>query len=432
MSLAEIKKKKKNGVKLTKWEQFQLDEEKRIQKKNAKILKLKEELIENHKHIKCYKDGRYLKWEKPNGDYLHVDLKDGSRSIKIEGRDGNINAFLENVDGKILLELFQDELWKKFLLMAFEKQSYYGYNESRLTERNKRFANLMRLMPECIQTQTMIAMGLNARKLTYEFDVKDLHKDLIWFLKEAQTPLEGYGIDRIYNTESTRTLLNNIARHLREHYEFDYRGMELINALATDEYSLRDIITLTDTYNYEYKRLVDYLVYVVYLEALSVRNAVTYLKDYARANTMMQIDDFDKYPKMLKTRHDIASQNAKAFQNKYKDYLFKEHIREDLVYESEKFLIVPPNEADEIRDEGARLNHCVHTYIDRVIEGHTCIVFMREKKKPEAPLVTVEIRDNAIVQARGKYNRATTPQESEFLKQFAKEKTLEVSAYTLR
>lgn len=64
--------------------------------------------------------------------------------------------------------------------------------------------------------------------------------------------------------------------------------------------------------------------------------------------------------------------------------------------------------ADELQREGATLHHCVATYADRVAKGETTILFIRREEAPDTPYYTMEFKDGAIAQIRGKANCAPT------------------------
>lgn len=70
--------------------------------------------------------------------------------------------------------------------------------------------------------------------------------------------------------------------------------------------------------------------------------------------------------------------------------------------------IVPENAA-QIKEEGKVLQHCVGTYVDRVIKGETAIVFIRKRDEIDVPLCTVEITKKTLVQARGYKNNVEEP-----------------------
>ena len=78
-----------------------------------------------------------------------------------------------------------------------------------------------------------------------------------------------------------------------------------------------------------------------------------------------------------------------------------------------------------MKKEGDTLNHCVASYIKRVIDGECLIYFLRKDK--EESLITFEVRHNTIVQVRGLHNRKPTENEQQALKEFAKYRKMEVN-----
>lgn len=69
-----------------------------------------------------------------------------------------------------------------------------------------------------------------------------------------------------------------------------------------------------------------------------------------------------------------------------------------------KYLIRVPVNSEEIRLEGIFLKHCVGGYAPRHMEGKTVILFMRKKKKPEEPWITIEMEGARIKQIHGYRN----------------------------
>lgn len=134
------------------------------------------------------------------------------------------------------------------------------------------------------------------------------------------------------------------------------------------------------------------------------------------------------YSSYLKQTHDITSRNyevklteeqAEMFENAYKD--FKPFVTEDKTYS-----IVRPKNADDVKHEGSALNHCVASYISKVLKRNCLIVFLRKTKATDKPLVTIEIESNVIVQARGASNRSITEDEFKAICEYAKENKLKV------
>lgn len=48
------------------------------------------------------------------------------------------------------------------------------------------------------------------------------------------------------------------------------------------------------------------------------------------------------------------------------------------------------------------------------------ILFLREKENPDKSLITLELRENKVVQARGKFNRETTKEERKVIEKYEK------------
>lgn len=94
---------------------------------------------------------------------------------------------------------------------------------------------------------------------------------------------------------------------------------------------------------------------------------------------------------------------------KYKARLPKLTAR--YLYWSDTILIRAPVNAEEIVEEGKRLEHCVGGYADRHLSGKTTILFLRRRDKPHVPLVTIEMDGNTIRQVYGYRNdRASCPE----------------------
>lgn len=83
-------------------------------------------------------------------------------------------------------------------------------------------------------------------------------------------------------------------------------------------------------------------------------------------------------------------------------------------------ILIVPKSGDEIRNEGAKLHHCVGGYVERVARGETNIFFVRKTEEPETPYYTMEWNNNHIVQCRGSHNCGMTPEVEAFVKVFEK------------
>ena len=87
---------------------------------------------------------------------------------------------------------------------------------------------------------------------------------------------------------------------------------------------------------------------------------------------------------------------------------------------SRKYMIVLPKSADDLKEEGRTLHHCVATYAERVAKGQTMILFVRKVEEPEKPFFTMEWKDHHVVQCRGSHNCAMPKDVEAFVKAFEK------------
>lgn len=151
------------------------------------------------------------------------------------------------------------------------------------------------------------------------------------------------------------------------------------------------------------------------------------------------LDDLDDYLKMcehenikptlyssyLKQTHDIAQRNHKIIVEKENEEIFKERYKDFKTYVGKKYMVVAPHCTDDLKKEGDNLNHCVASYIKRVIDG-TCLIYFLRVQKDES-LVTLEVKNNTIAQVKGKHNRKPTNDEVKALQDFAKCRNLQVN-----
>ena len=70
----------------------------------------------------------------------------------------------------------------------------------------------------------------------------------------------------------------------------------------------------------------------------------------------------------------------------------------------EKFIILPAPNLKALQDESTQQNNCVRTYAEKYANGICDIYFMRNITEPKKSLVTVEVKNNKIVQSRLKHN----------------------------
>ncbi len=104
-------------------------------------------------------------------------------------------------------------------------------------------------------------------------------------------------------------------------------------------------------------------------------------------------------------------------------------------YATEKYLIRMPGDAEEIVAEGCVLQHCVGSagYIEAMAEGRTTILFLRKKAKPDVPMLTLEVKNGAIIQCYGFRDRLNEdPEIVGFLNEYAEKRGFGIRACIMR
>lgn len=109
-----------------------------------------------------------------------------------------------------------------------------------------------------------------------------------------------------------------------------------------------------------------------------------------------------KYPENLMTYHDQLSYKTMIMmRNKEIEGLAERYNElEKFKWANDKYLIRPPKDKADMLDEAVMQTNCLSSYVERHATGKTSIFFMRDKKYPDASLVTIEVRANRLAQAK--------------------------------
>ena len=177
--------------------------------------------------------------------------------------------------------------------------------------------------------------------------------------------------------------------------------------------------------NYSFGKFANYVINETINQGYNrVRDFINELRDYLR---MCKQDDIKPtlYSSYLKQTHDITSRNHNVKVEKENEETFKSRYKDFKEYKGKFYSVIAPKDSNDLKKEGDTLNHCVASYIKRVIDGECLIYFLRKNK--EESLITFEVRHNTIVQVRGLHNRKPTENEQQALKEFAKYRKMEVN-----
>ena len=238
---------------------------------------------------------------------------------------------------------------------------------------------------------------------------------------------ETYGINK---TESEWFETIDEMKHYEEDLQFyniDYNGgyyygrngnlLETLLSSYASEEVFKD--------NYSFGKFANYVINETINQGYNrIRDFINELRDYLR---MCKQDDIKPtlYSSYLKQTHDITSRNHNVKVEKENEEMFQNRYKDFKPYRGKKYIVVAPKNSNDLKKEGDTLNHCVASYIKRVIDGECLIYFLRKDK--EESLITFEVRHNTIVQVRGLHNRKPTENEQQALREFAKYRKMEVN-----
>jgi len=381
--------------------------------------------MENETGLKMEKKGQFLTITRPDKKQVRYDLKEQ--------------------------KMFKEENGK-WVQVMHQYIFFYGFRMSHLTFPDKKFEKLVRLAqdvnPNCESVSSFITRISDV--LVYENYINEgiefeasyttdyggsinqqlLSKPMGFYSKPIITFFKTYNIE--------------VTRDIEEKFTRDYKFYEnLISVLMkseippekkgdvfqtlTDEYGAsRAFFELVREHNYNPTALLNYLFgYIEPFEALEWEDAVGTLKDYYRMAKEIG-RNVKKYPKYLNSMHDIITANYNSFKKEYDEKKFAKTMRPKLEFKDKKYCVVIPKNAKDIISEGTDLNHCIGSYVDKILLEECYIMFLRLKKEPKKSLVTIEVIKDAITQAKGSYNRQLEKEEKEFLNLYAKKKKLGV------
>lgn len=130
----------------------------------------------------------------------------------------------------------------------------------------------------------------------------------------------------------------------------------------------------------------------------------------------------DKKAAEKKRKEEERLKREAAAMKKILEELLKENAGIDNAFliKGKGLILRVPRDAQEIKDEGAALHHCVGTYVDRVAKGQTHIFFIRKMKEPDTPYFTMEYNHGHVIQCRGSHNCGMPPSVKAFVAAFEK------------
>lgn len=142
---------------------------------------------------------------------------------------------------------------------------------------------------------------------------------------------------------------------------------------------------------------------------------------YAHDMTLREIEEQQRIAQAKADKRRRAEQRKREKKKKEILQNLAPHYSELLDFSVKGMCIVVPTSPEEIRKEGELQGHCVGTYVDRVANGSSVIVFLRQSEAKDVPYYTIELdplNDFKLVQCRGRRNCGYGDEVAKFLQQW--------------
>lgn len=215
-------------------------------------------------------------------------------------------------------------------------------------------------------------------------------------------------------------------RKIYEQHPFTLEEADMLKSMSSFESKtfafLLGYKTIKKEKVFDFSSLIRYLDYLENQEGLYRNDAFKYLNDYFRDCKKLEI---------IPELKNLASNSAyvkrladiKRNSNKFFDLCLEDAKEaEAYVFEDDTYFIRPIKGIDELVDEqlalnnGAAFYYSSHHYYNYYKPGDTVLPFvMRERKKPDAPLITVELGEGNQMQVFPKYGECLNCSEAAFI-----------------
>lgn len=231
----------------------------------------------------------------------------------------------------------------------------------------------------------------------------------------------------------------NILREIFKFYEeFGFNNTKyLIDCLKEAEFLHDDYIYISGLIKSMKKYNLNVITFIEYITFGLKRQGVVHIdsgvarlySDYLDMSYYVYGVVKEKYPKYLRTQHDMIQYKYNLWMKYKKDLLIFENSKEheELAYSNKDYCIMTPKSAQDLLDEAVNNNSCLASYISKIAKKETLVVFLRRKEDPEETFITIEVKDKKIMQVEGYSNRYYFDNSvKEFIEKWAKEKNLEI------
>lgn len=356
--------------------------------------------------MKVYKDHQYLVFDFENGQMVKYDFATkrsyGKSGLPVKDLKTQLRGIsLEDVFGSCT-----DLNYAYFLRFVRSRGGANGCPISNI-------GTILGNVPMYSHYEQLFSAGIRKIEYGFQYDISDIPSGLLKICRKhgfrlSEKLLLRYkskpnafkvAFDGDYLTLTSEDIFE-IFIHDTSRYRVDNRIM-----YGRNRSTLLDLI---DSYGYNAKSLYAYIDHLKTFEGITnISVLIGEIQDYA--SMMSEITNkYDRYPKHFLTTHRIAVRNYERLRKQYDESSFAGCVKPEMECVIGDYAFIYPKSTEAIKDEAVQQNHCVSAYIDRVINGACDILFMRHKNCKDVALVTLEVVDGKVVQARQRFNHEIT------------------------
>jgi len=368
--------------------------------------------------MKVYKEKQYLIFDYEDGRTVKYDFATKT-AIGIKGKPvKNLCSQLSGFTLNELIDCCDDEKYAKFLRFVRNSEMY--------SHSITNIGTILDRIPKYARFEQIFSAGFDdiikdGKRFIYS--INDIPKSLIKLCRKYLIKLSNNTVKYYKENQDAHYIAYNL-----DYISFDFNDIYSVwnaqNRKWNCEIGAYDYFSffnkLINEYEYNAKDLWLYLDRIKTFEAIEDMGfLIRELYDYAKMMSKLSIK-YNKYPRNFLTTHKIACRNYNRMKKEFSEELFQKRINKKYECSFGDYIFIYPKSTQDIKDEACMQNNCVASYIDRVIDGECHILFLRKKNKPKESLVTIEVVNNYIVQAKRKFNEPVTEEDQKAIDSFNK------------
>ena len=370
--------------------------------------------------MKAIKHGADLIFTCDDGKTVKYNLNTG---VCI-GKNGKpcmyLNSQLRGYSVDEIANSFEDKNFGKFISHVAQKCSRNGQSIQNIGTVFQRMDEYKR--EEQIYSAGLTLAGTCGRDY-FKGTINEIPKGLVKILREIRQGVNNVNVEEYKaHPDAFNYAFNHefVSLSKRDAYRF---LMYICSSWDRNElrytYSNK-FFNICDRYGYTPKSLLNYIDYLVTYEAISPDYPSKILEEIDdNCNMLSQMSDkYDRYPRHFLTSHQITSRTYQRWKEQFNEELFSKRVNKKMEIVINGYKFIYPSKTEDIKNEAVQQSNCVVSYIDRVINGQCDIIFMRNANTPNESLVTVEIRNKKVVQARRRFNESVTDEQQKVLNKY--------------